>query len=123
MTKTYENHIKDLEEKISSIYTVETSDELKGAGSKEKINILDELEACNALEQIYSVIEKEGVREGEIFTNYNKYLTSVRKHLTILNKLKEEVERNHLSDLTNSKLLLHEFKEYLNVIKLNNDRK
>lgn len=102
----YEYHIKELEKRLSDIYTVNDPIENKD----KKVNLLDELQLLVEMEKIYSTIEN-GNKTGEVYKIYNGYLNNVRKSIPIINAKIEEVEKENKAEIENIEILLKSIKK------------
>ncbi|MDH2330472.1 hypothetical protein [Paenibacillus polymyxa] len=79
--ETCKMHIKDLEEKLKKIYTVEM---LKSKKTEDILNcdLREELDTNNFLESVYCNLEAKGIAEGDTYDKYNSYLINVRNRKT-----------------------------------------
>jgi hypothetical protein len=100
-------HVGRLEKKLEDIYTVEPPQDYKDKQNVEKVNVLVELNDCEEAAAFYSVVEEEGVHEGEVYQEYSGYLKNIRESIQTLKALQKEIEQAHAADIANTRLLLN----------------
>lgn len=104
-------HIEELNKKLEEIYSITEKENGKDEKKERKINVAKEIDKLEYFENIYSVIEKEGIPQGDTYEKYNGYLLSVREALKEYKKVKEEIEKNNMEEIKNINLLLKAFQE------------
>jgi hypothetical protein len=122
LTEFCKSHINKLEKRLSEIYTTIPPEEYAkhvGLNNNIEINILEELKKLEAIENIYAVLEKEGVHDGEVYNEYNGYLHNVRNAIKVLKTVIDDIERENASDIKNIQVLIDTFKKELS--KMNNN--
>jgi uncharacterized protein YprB with RNaseH-like and TPR domain len=87
-----------------------------GANNSNEINILEELKKLETMETIYSVIEKEGIHDGEVYDKYSKYLANVRNGIKVLKTVIDDIEKKNAADIKNIQVLIDAFKKELSKI-------
>ncbi|QOH62424.1 hypothetical protein [Paenibacillus polymyxa] len=109
---TCKMHIKDLEEKLKKIYTV---DVLKAGKAEDMLNcdVREALDTNNFLESIYSNLEAKGVAEGDTYDKYNSYLINVRNGKTEIKNVISRIEQENAAEIKNITILLEAFKSEL----------
>ncbi|MGW8444422.1 hypothetical protein ACWGXJ_26320 [Paenibacillus sp. S33] len=110
--ETCKMHIKDLEEKLKKIYTV---DVLKAGQAEDMLNcdVREALDTNNFLESIYSNLEAKGVAEGDTYDKYNSYLINVRNGKTEIKNVISRIEQENAAEIKNITILLEAFKSEL----------
>ncbi|WP_138418776.1 hypothetical protein [Aquibacillus sediminis] len=108
------HHIEGLEKQLSNMYTIDKPKDYLNENAGDRINVRTELEKLKATEDIYSVVETQGIAEGEVYNKYSEWLTGVRDAINILEKEKEVIDRDFAADITNAKLLMDKFEDYIN---------
>jgi hypothetical protein len=109
----YESHIKDLNEKLEEIYTIKTPEGYTDYTHENTINVKKELDDINMMETLYSAVEM-GTQQGSIYEKYSKYLANVRSVKKFLERVLEDIEKEHLADIHNIEILIKTFQEHLN---------
>lgn len=69
----------------------------------------ERLELSNFLVNIYSKLEREGIKEGETFEKYHTYLTNARYGVDQAEKVKKQIEKDNFAEIKNISVLLHAF--------------
>jgi len=116
MKDFYERHLIELDEKLNKIYTVAVEDYSPDSENSETINTLKELSMLVEMEKVYSLLENEGISEGEIYTQYNGYLEYVRKGIVTINNKIDEIEKENEADIKNINVLMASFRQQLSNI-------
>ena len=119
LVKFYKHHIQELNERLRSIYKVKTPENYLSSNPPEYINLVDELEFLTAARNIYSELERMGVKEGEVYNQYHGYLENVESALKEIRELKGQVEKDNRSDITNTEILLNSFNKSLEELENN----
>jgi hypothetical protein len=111
LQKTFNMHIEKLEERLTSIYTINTPKGFQGQKEPKDIFLLEEIEHLKILEGIYSVLDNEEIKYSKSSSEYLDYLTNVRNALEVLESEKKQIEESNSNEINNIKLLLKRFKE------------
>lgn len=118
-----EHHVKKIEEYVAGLYTIDCPTEYHEVRAEDgKINVFEEMKYLKEIEKIYSAIEPTGIKSGEIYKEYNEYLSNVRHDKEIIKTELEKIKEKHADDLENAEALLMSFKRYISLNKQFSER-
>jgi uncharacterized protein (UPF0335 family) len=92
---------EQLDAKLKNIYTY---------ADGKQFDIRVELQNLEQIENVYSVIESDGVKEGSVYQEYNGFLSKVRERIVFLKDKMDGIEKANASDIKNINLLLEKMK-------------
>ncbi|MEK4277665.1 hypothetical protein [Paenibacillus sp. FSL R7-0026] len=107
--KACKDHINMLEEKLTKIYTVELF-HYTPTDSVKNVDVRERLRLTKFLINIYSKLEREGIKQGETFEKYSTYLTNARYGVDRADEAIKQIEQENSAEIKNINILLEAFK-------------
>ncbi|MDH6427257.1 MULTISPECIES: hypothetical protein [unclassified Paenibacillus] len=105
-----EHHIKKLNDRLNALYTIEETVKYDdGRETKKDVNLINEIEKYEFLESIYTLLEADGIKEGETYEEYSLYLNNIRSRKEELILLKSQVDIDKAAEIKNIGILLTGF--------------
>jgi hypothetical protein len=108
-------HIRNLEEKLTKIYTVELL-HVAPADSLENVDVREELKKDVLSINVFSKLESKGIKQGETYDQYMAYLKSARYSSEEARKVINHIEQENAAEIKNINILLEAFKSELKLL-------
>lgn len=110
LTLVYEQHLKNLTARLKQLYTIDNPLHENNVSGDEVIDVRHEYEVCRRLEEVYSVVERTGVPQGQTYEDYSSYMFHASKAKDVFSAKIEELERQHHAEITNINALMQMFR-------------